>query len=559
MVMPHPSIRAAAWPVCPARSWRPTLATVASFLVASMGWTAVARAQDSFVALQQTPDARSGSLQALLLNSPPAATPWASSLIQAVEAFTAIQEHQKQLRQLRMETDAVKTELVAINSALELVGRERVELDKQVAALDAKRRDSLGALRKELEGRLNEELTTARSQIVRELDTDMAKQVHAFEARQGEAIEESLTQELQSEEREILHVTKELEALTQELRERLGQLQPGSELANSVQTSVGRTLAQRNAELQARRADLKIRRDKMLADRRAELTERIRQRNTQELQTRLMYKEATLRQSMADLLSKAQAREQDDLVAKQQALMEVKGRQGQLGKRQQLLATRLEEMERKTIGLAKLMEQDENTHAQLLGKLEQTFQQANPRMHQEGLSWFGQVIQQSPPEMAAELSIVYNRLMAKAQQEQQAAEHEKMIRERQLAMEVSREMERRFQQDQQERERTQAAVAKKVDDLMAKIRALQSAGKFDDALRLVAQIQAIDPEQSNQAEMLRQDIISARSDASQREQSAGVERMFGQAMQAFQKGNYEQAVALFERVISSEAAQPGAQ
>lgn len=497
--------------------------------------------------------ATSTSLQTLLASSPPSAAPWAPSLIRAMEAFRAEQDAQKSLKALRIDQDSVKTELVSVNGTLELVTRERQELETKLRALEAKRQDRVSAMRKELEDRLQKEIALARAQIQKEQDQEFARSAQAFEARQTQLIEQSLDQDIELQEREIDHLTKELEALTSELRDRLAKLQPGSELAQSVESTIGKSVAQRRAEIKARRDQLRVQRDALVQKRRIEFTDRLKRQQAAEMQTRLVYKEASLRQAMAELLQKAQVQEEGAVGQTRQMLDDAKARQMQAAKRQALLSTRLQELDQQVLDASRRIALQETARGESLARLEQTFQQDTTNTDAKNLAWFRQVIQRAPSEFATELGSIYQRLFSKAEKQRQTREQEKLLRERQLAMQVSREMERRYQEAQDQRQRDQLAMARKVDDLLARARELQKDGRYDDALRLMAQVQAINPSQASQIGLIQQDIETAKEQSVRQAKSSQAERLFNQAMQAFDKGKYEEAITLFQQVISFEA------
>ena len=531
-----------------ARRW-PWIATLMSLVLAG----AAVYAEDGMASEGLATPA---TLQTLLANTPQAATPWAGSLVQLLQAYQSFRQAQEALKQLRLQQDATRTELTSVTGTLEMVVRERQDLEKQEQKLETERQQRLNGLRKELEDRLQEELSQARQQIDVELKQDYDRAMQSFESRLGSLIDQNLEQEIQLQEREIQQVSGELETLTEELRSRLGKLQSGAEVAGSVEQSINRTLAQRKAELQARREQLKLQREQVMVKRRAEYAEKLKQQQAVEHQTRLIYKEASLRQAMAELLHGAQQQEDGALRQVKQALEEVRPKHMQVAKRQALLTTRLQALDQQYTEASQRIQTQQAARGDSLTKLEQSFEKSGPSVTGEGLQWFGQVIQESPPEVAAELSVIYHRLNSRMTQERQLREQQKLLRERQLALQVSREMEKRYQEQQERLVKEQQAKSRKADELMTRVRELQTTGRYEEALQLTNQIQILNPALSSQMAILQQDLQVAREQSMRQAKAADVERVFSQAMHLFEQGQYEESVKLFEQVIEKEA-QPG--
>jgi hypothetical protein len=495
----------------------------------------------------------SGSLKSVLASTPSVATSWAPSLVQAIRAYEAAQQAQEQLKQLRLQTDATRTELTSATGTLELLGRQRQEFEAQAQKLEAERQQRLTALRSELEAKLQTELSQGRQQIDEELKQEHARLMASFDARLGGLIDQHLEQQLEFQQRDIDQLSNELQTLSQEMGNRLGRLQAGSNVAVSMEQAIGRAVAEKKAEIQARHAQIKAQREQLVAKRRQEYAEKLRQQHAVEHQTRLLYKEASLRQAMAELLHGAQNQEDGALRQARQALEDLKPRQMQAAKRHSLLTTRLESLTQQYTGATEQIQVQEAARGESLARFEQTFARANASAQPEGLAWFVQVIQESPPPLASELSVIYHRLNARLQQERQLREQQRLLRERQLALQVSREMERRYQEEQDRQLKEQQAKAKKGDELLIRVKELQGAGRYDDALQLVTQVQMLNPAVGSQVALIQQDLEAAKEQATRQAKAATVERVFSDAMKAFEQGNFEQAVELFEHVIDQEA------
>ncbi len=509
-------------------------------------------AADDGVVTPRAVDSGAG-LQAILTRSPASATPWASSLIKALEAYTLSQDAQESVKKLRADQDNIKTELVAVNGMLDLATRERQQLEGRLEVLEGKRQERMLSTRKELEARLQEELAKARTDVANDLQHDFDTQVQAFDARQGSLIEKNLDQDIELQEREIQQLGDEIETLGAELRDRLARLQPSSDLARSLQASIGQVIQQRKQDLQTRRTQVKEQREQLLASRRKEFIDKLHQQQAAEQQTRMMYKEASLRQAMAELLHKSQTQTDYDLEQTQQKLEEAKPRQAQFAKRQALLTAKLQELDKQLTDAMSRIQANEGTRGESLVQLEQSFRKSNAAVDGEGLQWFGQVIQQAPTEMATELNVIYRRLRTRAEQERQLRVQEKMLRERQMATQVSHEMERRYQEEQAQHEREVQARLQRAQEQIDKAKDLQANGRFDDALRILAQVQAATTVQSSQVMLMQQDIKSAKTQTERQAKAASVEKLFNQAMRAFEQGRYAEAVPLFEQVISQES------
>jgi hypothetical protein len=497
--------------------------------------------------------AGSGSLRALLANTPPSALPWAGALAHSIKAYESAREAYEQVKQLRLQQDATRTEITAATGSLELLTRQRTELEAQIQKLESERQERLVTLRRELEARLQDELSQARVQIDEELKQEFVRTMTAFETRLGTLIDQHLEQQVEYQQREIDQLSTELQTLSDEMKGRLGRLQQSPELGVSLEQSVGRAVAEKKAEIQVRRQQIQAQREQLISKRRAEYAEKLRQQQAVEHQTRLLYKEASLRQAMAELLHGAQTQEDGALRQAKSAWDDLKPRLMQAAKRQSLLTTRLEALTQQYAAATQRITTEEAARGESLVRLEQSFQKSNIVAQPEAWTWFAQVIQESPPQLATELTVIYHRLNARVQQERQIREQQKMLRERQLAMQVSREMEKRYQVEQERRQQEQQAKAKRADELMVKVRELQAAGRFDEALHILPQLQMLNPAMSSQLALLEQDLLGAKEQSMQQARAGEVEHMFKQAMQAFEQGSYDQAVNLFEQVISKEA------
>ncbi len=494
-----------------------------------------------------------GSFASFLVDSPQNVRSITPILQHVVATFESSQEIQSRVKQLRIDQDAAKTKLTAVSGELEMAGQQHQQLEQQLRASEVEQQARLESLRKELESRLEQELVLTRRQITDDQGGDFTRRVQAFESHQREAIERALDQEFQLKERELQQLSQEIQAQTQELVGRLARLAAGPDVASVLQRSTSEILAGRKAVLEARRAKLTVERDALLGKQRDEFIAQIKQQQAVDQQRRLIFKEASLRQAMAELLHKTTTDDSGKATRLRQALDEITARSGQLTQQQATLNARIEALGRESSsGLQRISELDGDRQTSL-SRLEEAFQKPNPGLHPEALAWFGRAIKLLPPELATDLGSVHQRLLARAEQERQLAEQRRMLRERQVAMQLSHQMEVEFHQAELRQQREQEAKAKKADELLTNAEQLAGRGRYDDALQFVAQAQALSPPQLSRVAILREQLVAAKEGAARQSQTAQIEQSFARAMEVFKQGRYEDAITLFEKVIAQEA------
>jgi hypothetical protein len=383
------------------------------------------------------------------------------------------------------------------------------------------------------------------------------REVQTFETRQRGAIDKALEQDLDLKERELQQLSREVELQTQDLLDRLARLESNPELASSLERSMNEVLARRKAELDARRHELHAEREAYLTRARGQFTEQLKQEQAAELSRRLTVKEATVRQSMAELLHQTRRQDASRLQERRKTFEQVQQRYNELTQQQATLQTRLEALEGEMAATVHRAESIEAERQVSLARLEEAFHKPNPGMRVESLSWLTRAIQQAPSELATELGLLQQRLVTQVRQEQQLEEQRRVLRERQLALQLAREMEARHRQVQLAEQREREALSSRAEDLLAKADALAQQGRFGDSLRLVDQAQALNPPQVSRVAMKREQLLAEKDRAEREAQAAQLERLFARAMETFQQGQYEEAVALFEQVIVQEAALQG--
>ncbi|MBI2104251.1 MAG: hypothetical protein HYT90_01545 [Candidatus Omnitrophica bacterium] len=478
-------------------------------------------------------------------------------LQQVFRAYTANEDAQRDIRQLRAAQDSVKTKLSTVSGELKVLGEQRSRAEQELASLEREQQDRLAALRKDLESRLAAELVQTRQLITEELQQEYGRQLQTFENRQQAAIDKTSDQDLNLKERELQQLSKEIELQTQDLLDRLARVEANPALASSIERSMQEVLARRKAELEARRAQLSAEREAYIERGRAQLGEQLKSEQALELSRRLTVKEATLRQSMAELLYQTRRQDTAYLQAKRDEVADIQRRHQALVQEQAALQGRGEELDREMTAKLHRAESVQAERQVSLARLEQTFQRQNAGQRVEGIAWLTEAIQQAPAELSTELSLLQQRLVTQVREEKQLEEQNRVLRERQLALQLAREMETRYQQARAAEQRERDAVSRKAEDLIARAGELAGKGRFDEAIRLVIQAQALNPPQMSRVTVLHEQLLAEKERARREAQAAEVERLFARAMETFQKGAYEESVALFEQVITKEAVLEG--
>ena len=484
---------------------------------------------------------------------PPSVRHVAPLLRQVVGVIQSSAEIQGEVKRLRTELDTLTTKRASVSSEFALVDRQQQQFTQQLAALERQQRERLESVRKELEVKLASEVAAARQSIHAEQEKDFARQLQAFEARQHNAVDKGLDQELELKARELDQLSEELDVQMKELLQRLARLDANQEAARSLERSTSQALARQKAGLDARRKQLADEHVTLLAKQRNEFIQQLRQQQGAELQQRLTVKEASLRSAMANLLQKTGREEAGKIEQIQQTLEEVKQRHTRLVQQQALLASRVEAMDRELASEAKSLQDLEAERQASLNRLEEAFKKPNPVVPSEALAWFGRTIRYLPPGVAAELSPLQQRLVVASEQEQRLQEQRRIVRERQLALELSREMESQHQQIRLRQQREQEARSRKAEELLDKANQAAGRGNFDEALQLVSQAQALNPPQLGRIAVVREEMVNARARRLREAKSAQIKQLFTQAMDVFEQGRYEEAVGLFEQVIAQEA------
>ena len=295
-------------------------------------------------------------------------------------------------------------------------------------------------------------------------------------------------------------------------------------------------------------------RDTLLSQQRTTFVEQLRQRQVIERQRRLTLKEATLRSAMAELLHKARSEDAARMQQVRQELEAATQRYNHIAEQQAELKVRLEGLDHELTASSRRLETLEAERQTSLARLEQAFHGSNPGLDLEAIAWLGKAAQSVPAELATDLGLLQSRLTALAQQERQLQEQRRVLRERQLALQLSQELEAQYERARLKQQQEQEARTSKAAELLAKARSSADRGKFDEALGWIAQAQAMNPPQLSQVTAFREELLQERERAVREAQAAQIERLFARAKAVYEQGKYEEAVQLFGKVIEEEAA-----
>ena len=523
-------------------------------LCAAVLWpNAKAQAAESVPSSRLLKDGNASRL--ILPDAPAEAREVAPLLRQVVDIVTSSAALERDIKALRAESDGVKTRLTTVRGELQSVQEQLNQLMQQAQALDRQREARVEALRKELEAKVVDELTFTRQQISVEQAADFTRQVQTFESRQHEAIAQSLDQELFLKERELDQLSQEIDVQTQELLGRLSRLDADSQASKVLEKSTTEAIAKRKAQLAARRQQLTEERNGRLATQRREFVEKLKQQQTAEQERRLTLKEASLRSSMSELLSKAQYEDAKKSEQSKRALDDVHERHTKLTQQQALLTTRVDAIAQELAAKIDQIKEFEDQRKSSVGRLEEAFHRPSPSQQTGVLAWFGRVIQQLPADAATELGQLHQRLTALAEQEQKLQAQRRMLRERQLAMQVSREVESQYQALQAKQRRELESRERRAEELLTKSHALVARGSYEEALHLLAQAQALNPPQADQIQATRDELLRSQAHLQREAQTVQMDQLFNRAMKVFEQGRYEEAMTLFQQVIDQEAKQ----
>jgi len=264
-------------------------------------------------------------------------------------------------------------------------------------------------------------------------------------------------------------------------------------------------------------------------------------------------KEASLRQDMAELLHTTRIQHAGEVGYVRRAREEATERFSKLTDRQTESIKRLEAVE---ISLA-----DQADRARSLGiewenaidKVEIALQRLDPNANPEAVKWFQDTIRYLTPDLNADLAPLPGRALARAAKERELAEQQRALRERQLALQLAKEMEGQRRIARQKEKEIREKKAEKADDLLHRADRLAARGDHQGALEILAEAQALQPPQLSRIMIAREEVLTAEAQVARVAKSAELERLFTTAMNAFESGDYEKSIMLFEQVVAAEA------
>lgn len=523
---------------------------LSTFLLAILACGGILQPAAPLAAAESISTSRSASSSDYLAQIPADAKHMAPVLRHMVGVVQSAIEVQEAVTSLRTEQDTVKTKLAAITSELELITKHQQQLTQQLSAAESQAKQRFHTLREELEEKLARELADTRDQLTAQRELDYERELGLFETRQRDVIGKALDEELDLKSRELQQLSEEIDVQTQELTDRLARLEGSPEIAKSLERQTQQILAKRRAELEARRSRIASERAELLDRHRAEFIQQMNAKFSVESDRRLKVKEASLRSSMAELLKKAERDEAGKVERLRDAAEEARQRHSRVMQQQALLSTRADVIQAELTAKTQLQQKLDGERTRAVIQFEEAF--APMLLEPESLAWLGRTIRYMPPGVAAELIPLQQRLVASAEQEQRLRQQKRLVYERQMAVQLSREMEEKRREVERQQKQEQLVRSKRAKELLDKARDLGKQGRFDEAIELLVQAQGLNPPDLSQIALAREQFVTAKQQRAQDAQRAQIEGLFNQAMASFERGEYEQAVALFEQVIEQE-------
>ncbi len=459
------------------------------------------------------------------------------------------------VRRLRAEHDDLASKLAAAAGELQLLNEQREQQVQELSALEGEARERVNALHRDLEAKLERQLAEARQAIAQEQQEEFARQVQQFQAHQSEAITAALTKDVEAKEREVEQATQELSALTDNLGSQFARLGLDAQMALSIRQSLKEAVAKKKSELELQRARLESERDAQLARVRQGFVAKLQEQFAVESARRLTLKEASLRSGMADLLRKTSEQEDPQVARARERLADLHHRRITATQHHALLKARVEDAARELEAALQRAKDLQRQREASLTHLEQALQSPHASDNEQALAWLGRALPSLPPAIAADLEALQQRMAALIRQERELAEQRRVLRERQLALQLSRDLELQYQRNRLQQQQEAQARAKRIEGGITRANELASRGQFDDAVHALEQVeaQAGDAAQAARIKTLREDMVAAKTAAARKQEAARVERLFSNAMTVYQRGDYEHAMLLFQQVIDDEA------
>ena len=488
------------------------------------------------------------------MNAPSEAAPVVSLMRQAIEQFDAVTQARRSVVRLRDELDDVRIKLDPVSAKLNIALDERVRLMRQMTDAEHQERKRLEALQGELESALKSEMSRLMHRNTEELRRRLAMKLQLFDAQRADALEETRDEEFRLRERQLDQLHQEINLQSQEFLTRLAHAGPDAAAAQAIRRDMTDTLARRKAEFETRRNQLGKEHEAFVSAQRSDFIQQVTQQLRVEQQQRERLREAEFRAGMARLLQQTSHEDSDQLDELRQAIDHVTKRHGQLVQSQALWEARLEALNQEREAKRHRVDELEAAQITALAKLEEALEGdvSNDRRNSV-FAWFRETMHHLPEELGTELEWIRRRVEVRLTEVQHAEAQQRRIRDRQMALQLSHELEQRYRQARMKQWQEQGVKARKAQELLARAEQLERRGQFDEALKLVSQVQELDPSHAQTVALLRERLLAAREQAVRRAQADQLERMFARAMELFERKRYEEAVSLFQQVVAQEA------
>ncbi len=471
-----------------------------------------------------------------------------------LKAWQGRKELQLRINQLLTEQEELKTTLVTVDGEREIRQRNQQQIQQHLDALAQERNAYLETIRDAFEARLQQEMVLMQERLSQEMAVDFDRQIREFDERQRTLMMAGIQQELDLKANELQRLALEVEQKTEEILARLKNIEAGEPQILAVKQTLQQAMADRQSAFEAYRQQLQGEYETLLATRQEAFSQQLKQQQATEQKRRLILKEASLRQAMADLMNDMGLQHTQQNVALQQSLNDARQQLSQLDGQYAALQARVQTLSEALEASRHRIEQWDVSWSDWPIRFEEAFQRVPKGLdNSEVLQWFHTVLTQLPERLALELETIHQRVVVKAQQNLLLQEQHQFQRQRTLAMQLSHEMEQQYQQIQQEAQQIQQARRQKVEALLAKANGLSAKGQFNEALQCVVQAQALDAPEPSRIVLVRDDILTAQRQTLEQTTTQEIQQLFTKAIQAFQQEQYEQAIHLFEEVVAQEA------
>lgn len=498
-------------------------------------------------------EASADSWAILTTNAPPETGSILPYMRRVVELFDAVTQTRLQAAQLRDQRAEVRLGQVEANTALDMAMDEWTALGRRLAEYERRGRERLESLRGELETAFNARVAAAAQRNTQELHRGVAVRLQQFDAIQREAKEKTLDEEFRLKERQLERLRQEIDLQSRQFLDRLDQAGKNIAVSQAIQRDMTQTLAQRKTEFEEKRHQLNAERDAFAAAQRSEFIGRVAQELRAEHKQRLRLQEAEFRTELVQLLQQTNREQIDQLLEIHQHFDRATQRYSQALQYCALWEARSEALNQQLAARIHRVDELEIARTTALAKLEEALQASALSERRPVLfAWFSKAVERLPADIETELEWLRRRVEQRVANVQQTEAQRRMVRDRQMALQISRELEVRYQRARVKQQQEQQVRARKAQELLARVEPLEHRGQLDEAIKLVSQAQELDPGCAGTAVLVRRRLIAARDQAVRRAQSEQLEQMFARAMDLFKQQHYDEAVVLFQQVVAQE-------